>query len=318
MKKVLIMTPCYNEEATIDKFYEEVVGTIKKEKLDERYEIHLLFVSDGSTDRTNEIIKQKSTLIDVVRNHYIILSRNFWKESAILAGLNFAKKFNFDAVVMMDTDLQDDPAVLPVLFDKWEEGYQHIYTKHKNRQGEPFLKKILSKLFYKIYALLTGNKNLARGARDYSLLDKRVVDAFLSFPDQDRFTKGISSWVGFKKYCVEFEHKDRSAGKTKMNYKRLFKYAFTGFNQFSTFLKLFPTMMILFSLAFITGDIVNITVNRYNLDFMTYYNDTNLRIGLLSLGIAIMFKVVVRMIYDVKKQATNRPQYLIQDCDYEE
>lgn len=313
-KKILIMTPCYNEQETINKFHKTVTDIVKDMTND--YDIHILYVNDGSKDMTQIILEDLVKTSDV-RTHYITFSRNFGKEAAMLAGFEYSYNKGYDATIVMDTDLQDDPSLIKEMISKWEEGYQHIYTKHKNRKGESFLKKVFSKAFYKVYAKLTGIKNMAQGARDYSLLDKKVVEAYIKFPDVDRFTKGISTWVGFKKYCIEFDYAQRCGGKTKWSFKKLFKYAILGINQFSDFLKYIPRiLMVIFSLL-LAGDIVRVSLISNGLNFFSYFDNTNIRIDIVGLLLSVAFSGIYKVTYDTKKQATKRPIYLISRTDEE-
>lgn len=299
MKKIVIVAPSYNEEENILAFYNE---TLKH--LNDNYEYNFLFIDDGSKDKTLDLVK--SIADDRVK--YVSFSKNFGKEAALLAGLRYSLKLKADATVVMDVDLQDPPRLLDEMTKKWEEGYNFVQTKHRDRKNETFLKRFFAMSFYKIYSILTGNKNLSKGARDFSLMDKKVVEAFLRIKDKKRFTKGIANYVGFKKYMIEFDYEKRYAGKTKWSFKGLFRYALVGINQFSEILKIVPKLMIP---LFLVDLLHNLKV--LNINFLNKYVNTDARItfyGILFLIISIsLFKVL----YDVKEQTLNRPMYLVEE-----
>jgi glycosyltransferase involved in cell wall biosynthesis len=300
MKKIAIIIPCYNEEEVLSFFYEEV----KKHFLSE-YDFKLVFVDDGSRDKTLEKIKALSEKDENVK--YLSFSRNFGKEAAMFAGLEAAKKLNVDAAILIDADLQDPPSLIPEMLRYYSEGYKHIYTKHKTRKGEPFLKTIFAMMFYKTYSKLTGNQNMTRGARDFCLLDRDVIEAFLSVKDYRRFTKGIFTWVGFEKKCIEFDYVPRVAGKTKWSFKKLFHYALLGIKQFSHVYLLLPNLLIFLCLLLIAGEI--------GLGIYQQFNFLALRIEFLALLILIGIKYLMRLIYDVRDQGLNRPIYLTKDTN---
>src|SRR5690554_1645326 len=295
MKKITIIIPCFNEEDVLTIFYDELI-----ENIDMNYQYNFIFVDDGSKDNTLKIIKELNKKDNRVK--YISLSRNFGKESAMYAGLEAAKKLESDAAIIMDADLQDPPNLIPEMLKYYEEGYQHIYAKHRTRKGDPLLKSFFAKCFYRIYAFLTGDKNLAQGSRDYCLLEKNVIDAFLAIEDNDRFTKGIFSWVGFDKKCIEYDYIPRAAGKTKWSFIKLFKYALSGIRQFSHFYLLVPSVAIIITLGFLIYDIVYGILN--SISYLA------IKIDLFALLILITLRFLIRLLYDVRDQGLKRPMYL--------
>lgn len=312
MKKISIIVPCYNEEENINDYYDATTRALAVYMSPtSQVKFDFVFVNDGSKDRTLQLIRELSHNHDNVK--YISFSRNFGKEAAVFAGLEAVDKAGYDATIVMDADLQDDPNVIPKLVGLWENGYNHIYTKHTAREKEAFLKRVSAKAFYKIYSMLTGEKEMAQGARDFSLLDKKVIKAFLSFGGKNRFTKGISAYVGFKTTCVEFDYIPRNAGKTKWNYKKLFKYAFLGIDQFSKYLKIVPALSFLVFLGLLIADIVIYAINGWN-----FYTSSAFRTDLIGMVASTLIGVVVKLAYDVKGQTDGRKAYFVEESNMED
>ena len=224
MKKLSIIVPCFNEEESIPYFYDEV----KKVTNNMDIKLELIFVDDGSRDKTLEVIKSKTDDKEV---KYISFSRNFGKESAMYAGLSMASG---DYVTIMDVDLQDPPSLLPEMVRLIEEeGYDCVATKSTSRNGYSFLRKTFTKWFYDIIGKMSKTE-MVPGARDYRLMTRQMVDAVLSMKEYNRYSKGLFSFVGFKTKWIEFENKERVAGTTKWNFWKLFSYALDGIVGFST------------------------------------------------------------------------------------
>lgn len=225
MKKITVIIPCLNEEDALPIYYKEMSKIMKQMK---ETEIELLFVDDGSTDRTLSVMKDLHELDG--RCHYLSFSRNFGKEAAIYAGLQNA---NGDYVAIMDVDLQDPPALLPKMYRILEEeDYDSVATKRSTRTGEPKIRSFLSKSFYNVINRLSKTE-IVNGARDYRLMKRNMVDAVLSMSEYNRFSKGIFEWVGFRTKWLEFENHERSAGETKWSMKKLFCYSLEGITGFS-------------------------------------------------------------------------------------
>lgn len=219
MKLITLLIPAYNEEATLCKLYERVKGVTDGIP---SYDFEILFVNDGSRDKTAKIIKDLREKDKSVR--IVSLSRNFGKEAALLAGLDHALG---DAVIIMDADLQDPPELIPQLISKWEEGYDDVYAKRTSRKGETFMKKFTSKAYYRLLGWLTGT-DVQPDSGDFRLLDRRCVNALTSLREDNRATKSLFSWIGYKKIAVPFERDARIAGTTKWNYPRLISLAMHG------------------------------------------------------------------------------------------
>ena len=224
MEKISIVVPCYNEEKNINNFYEEMIKTLEKVK--ENYSYEIIFVNDGSNDQTEiEVKKVRKTDKNVI---LISFSRNFGKEAAIYAGLNNATG---DLVALIDADLQHPPVTILEMIKGINEGYDVVATKRKNRKGEPVIKSVFSKLFYKMMRMFIP---IEKDVQDFRLMKKEVVDAILSLKEYNRFSKGIFTWVGFNIKYIEIENIERKAGKTKWSFKKLFSYAIEGITSFTT------------------------------------------------------------------------------------
>ena len=222
-KLISIVVPCYNEEETVRLFYQEVQTVIQNLN----YEFEYLYVNDGSIDCTEKKVRELMLLDQRVK--LIDFSRNFGKEAAMLAGLQYAKG---DAVVIMDVDLQDPPSLLPKMIYYWEQGYDNIYTRRRNREGEPLIRSFFAQKFYQIINKIS-DVEIIDGARDYRLFSRPVVEHLLSLKESNRFSTGLFSWVGFSGVCLEFDHVERVAGTTKWSFLKLFNYAIEGITSFS-------------------------------------------------------------------------------------
>lgn len=246
MKKLTVIIPCFNEEEALPIYYREMSKVM--EEMPE-VDTELLFIDDGSTDRTLSVMKDLHILDK--RCKYLSFSRNFGKEAAIYAGLKNAVG---DYVAVMDVDLQDPPYMLPKMYKILEEeGYDSVATKRSTRTGEPRIRSFLSRSFYKFINKISKTE-IVNGARDYRLMKRNMVDAVLNMSEYNRFSKGIFEWVGFRTKWLEFENVERSAGKTKWSLKKLFFYSMEGITGFSVApLSLASIMGVLFCLlSFIT------------------------------------------------------------------
>ncbi len=227
MKPIItLVVPCYNEEATLQPFYDEItrVAGIMSDVT-----LNVLFVDDGSADNTLNEMKRLAALDSHIQ--YISFSRNFGKEAAIYAGLQRA---NGDYVAIMDVDLQDPPALLPEMYKAIvEEGYDSVATRRVDRKGEPPIRSFCARQFYKLMNKIS-QIDLVDGARDYRLMNRKFVNALLAIEEYNRFSKGIFGWVGFKTKWIEFENVERVAGETKWSFWKLFKYSLEGIVAFST------------------------------------------------------------------------------------
>ncbi len=225
--KVSIITPCYNEQSNIVPFFKEICSV--REKISGDAETELVFVDDGSSDETYQEISRLAVLNNWVK--YISFSRNFGKEAAMLAGLEAATG---DYVVLIDADLQDPPSLIPEMLKLIMTGeYDRIATKRKDRKGEPPIRSFFAKMFYRIISRISDVK-IENGARDFSMMSRRMVNAILSLKERSRFTKGIFEWAGFRTYWIAFNNHERSKGSSKWSFAKLFKYSIEGIVSFSS------------------------------------------------------------------------------------
>ena len=225
MDLISIVVPCYNEEESMPVFYREVTNVVSKMNV----ECEIIFIDDGSKDKTLDVAKQLRRKDNRVR--YISFSRNFGKEAGMLAGLKAAKG---DFVAVMDADLQDPPSLLPKMYEAvTKEGYDCAATRRTDRKGEPPIRSFFARLFYRLINKIS-DANIVDGARDFRLMKRKMVDAVLSLGEYNRFSKGIFGWVGFKTKWLEYVNVERVAGKTKWSFWKLFKYSFEGIMAFST------------------------------------------------------------------------------------
>ncbi|WP_246256859.1 glycosyltransferase family 2 protein [Pararobbsia alpina] len=219
-----LIAPAYNEQEVLPDFHRRVVAVL--DQMDVPAEI--LYVNDGSTDSTLSIMRQ--LLADDRRVSLIDLSRNFGKEIAMTAGLDHARG---DAVVVIDTDLQDPPELIPELVRLWKAGHDVVYAQRETREGESWLKKATAHCFYRVIDKLT-NVRIPRDTGDFRLLSRRAVDALRPLREQHRFMKGLFAWIGFTQIAVPYRRDERYAGKTKWNYWKLWNFALEGITSFTT------------------------------------------------------------------------------------
>lgn len=224
--KITAVVPCYNEQEALGLFYEEL-NRVTAEMRDCEFEI--LFVNDGSKDRTLELMKELAEKDGRVK--YISFSRNFGKEAAIYAGLEHASG---DLVAIMDADLQDPPRLLPEMYRAvTEEGYDSVATRRVTRKGEPPIRSFFARMFYRMMNKMCKTE-VVDGARDFRLMTRPFVDSLLSMKEYNRFSKGLFGWVGFRTKWIEFENVERVAGETKWSFWKLLLYAIDGMVAFST------------------------------------------------------------------------------------
>lgn len=224
-RTISILIPAYNEEAVLEALYTRLDALAKSMP---KYGFEFFFVDDGSSDGTMQIVRnyaEKDTRIS-----YLSLSRNFGKEIAMIAGIDHVSGA---ATVIIDADLQDPPELIPEMVRYWEEGYDDVYARRLSRKGESWLKKRTSTAFYKLLQRSTRIP-IQRDTGDFRLLDKRCVLALRQFREKQRYTKGIFSWIGFKKKEITYNRDARLAGQTKWNYIKLIDLAVDGIVSFTT------------------------------------------------------------------------------------
>ena len=226
-KKITILVPCFNEEKSLPLFYLELNSELGAVNLS-MYDWEILFVNDGSKDDTLNIIRKMRASDD--RICYVNLSRNFGKENAMLAGFDYATG---DAVIIMDADLQDPPSLIPKMIELWEEGYQDIYAKRADRGKESWFRKKCSLLFYRILDYTT-RFDILQNVGDFRLLDRRCINALKRLRENERYSKGLFCWIGYRKKEIVFNRGDRIAGKSSWSFWGLLNLAIEGITSFTT------------------------------------------------------------------------------------
>lgn len=304
--KLSIVIPVYNEEESVEIFIKEVEEKTKSLALDKTF----YFINDGSVDDTLKIIKKLAGKKKNIK--YISFSRNFGKEAALLAGLEIS---DGDFITIMDVDLQDPPEMLPKMFMKLKEGYDVVGTRRIDRVGEPPIRSFFSKLFYKIINKISKTK-IIDGARDYRLMTRQVVDSLLELQENNRFSKGLFSWVGYEVAYLEYENRERDRGQTSWSFWSLLRYSIDGFVSFSevplniaTFIGVFCFFIsIILSIFFavktlVWGDSVQ--------GFPTLVILVLMLGGLQLLASGIIGKYLAKTFVEVKK----RPNYIIKESN---
>ena len=224
-KLVTILIPAYNEESVISMLYDRLLALMNSLP---QYNFEILFVNDGSIDGTLDLIKELRE--SDKRISYLNLSRNYGKEISMIAGFDY---INGDCVINIDADLQDPPELIPTMLKYWEEGYDDVYAKRKTRKGESLLKKLTSWGYYRVLQSMT-KINIPTDTGDFRLLDRRCVEAIKQIRESQRYTKGIYSWIGYKKKEILYDRDKRAAGQTKWNYRQLTNLSIDGITSFTT------------------------------------------------------------------------------------
>ena len=309
MKKISIIIPAYNEEEALPALMERITKFADDTK---DYDFEFLFVNDGSKDRTIELIKEYREKDK--RVCYVDFARNFGKETAMKAGMDYATG---DAVVFLDADLQDPPEIITEMIKYWEEGYDDVYAQRKSRKGETWMKKFTSKMYYKVLQDLT-NVPIQKDTGDFRLLDRRCVNALKVMNESQRNSKSMFSWIGYKKKAIFYDRDPRVAGKTKWNYSKLINLAIDGITSFttsplriSTFIAI-PTFLVLF-VYFIYVVAKSFIVHQP----IQAFQATILLILFFS-GIQIMlFGIVGEYLGRIFNETKNRPLYLVNEYNGE-
>lgn len=301
-QKISLVVPMYNEADSIENFFASLIPVL--ENIAEDYEI--ICVNDGSSDNTLELIKKNNQINSRIK--VIDLSRNFGKESALTAGLHYA---NGDAVIPLDSDLQDPPELIPDLIKKWHEGYKVVQCIRADRSHDSFLKRFTAGMFYRLNQKLS-DVSIPVNVADFRLLDRQVVEALQLMPERTRFMKGIFAWLGYDVAQVSYARPPRSKGTTKWNYWKLWNFALEGIFSFSTlplriwtylgfFLAVAAALYIMFIIFRVL--ILGVDVPGYasTLVLLLFFS------GLNMIGLGILGEYVGRIFTEVKR----RPLYLI-------
>lgn len=306
-KLVALIVPCYNEHETIDSFIKACDEFLKP--LKDRYDFVTIMINDGSKDDTIDIIRSYAAKRNDIK--YVSFSHNCGKETGLTAGFKAAEALHADAAIPMDVDLQDPPSLIPEFLKYWEEGYEYIYAHMRNRKGQSFIKKTFSTAYYKVFALVANDKEIQSGDRDFALCDKKVITAFNSLRERDRFNRGVADFVGFKRKRIDYDFTPRTEGSSKFNFKRMMSYALSSFREFGHLYKLVPNSVL--ALSFI-GLIVFAILTGLNVAGWCY-------IGIICcavmIPIALMFKAVINLLYSIQEETRKRPLFFVSDTNIE-
>lgn len=303
--EITLLAPAYNEEESIDFFIEKCIPILRQTV--KQFEI--LFVDDGSSDSTWEIIRMYSRKIKEVRG--IKLSRNFGKEAAMSAGIDHCTG---RWVIPIDVDLQDPPELIPELYRKaTEEGFDVVYAYRTVRHGESFLKRFTANTFYRLIRR-TNRFRIPQDTGDFRIMNDRVVQALRSLPEKTRFMKGLFAWVGFHQTGIPYEREPRIAGTTKWNYWKLWNFAIEGFTSFTTVpLTIWTYVGVSLSfLSFIYASFLFIRTMIQGVDLPGY---ASMMVTVLFLGgiQLITLGVIGEYLARVFEESKRRPLYLIQE-----
>ena len=300
---VSLVVPVLDEEDGIELFYE----TARREILGiENYDFEIVFVDDGSTDRTLEIIRELHKKDPRVRG--IELSRNHGKELALACGLREARG---DAAIPMDVDLQDPPSLIREFLAKWEEGYDTVIGVRRRRETDTPFKRVTARLFYRFYNRICG-KHVVDNAGDFRLLDRKCIDALNSMPDRIRFTKGMYGWIGFKQATVDYERPARARGSSKWNAWKLWNFALDGITSFSS-LPLRVWSYLGGFIAFIGFAYAIVTIFKTLLWGVDVPGYASLMVVVLCLGglILLSLGIIGEYLGRIFEEAKGRPLYFI-------
>lgn len=308
--KISIIIPCYNEESSLPPFFEELNKVTESMS---NYEFELLFIDDGSSDNTLNCIKNFAKSDERVK--FISFSKNFGKEAAMYAGFC---NCTGDYAAVMDADMQDPPSLLPEMVEILEQGeYDSVATRRMTRSGEPKIRSFFANAFYKIINKISDT-NIISGARDFRLMKREMVDAIVSMCENNRFSKGIFGWIGFKTYWLPFENVKRIAGSTKWSFRKLFNYSLNGIVSFSDFPIKFSTffgiLFMLASLGTLVSGLVNLCVHEYFPAPIGILSIIFLCAGIQLIGLGIVGKYISNIYREVQK----RPQYIIAQTNKED
>lgn len=283
-KTIAIGVPCYNEEKSIPVFIDTFLKNEDIKKLEAKYKFIFIFVDDGSTDKTKEILEKTSQERDDF--YFISFDHNRGKESGLVAIYDAAISLKVDALIKMDVDLQDPPNLIPKFVEDWERGYIYIYGHSNGRKGQKFIKKFFSSGFYKVYSWVSLEWGMKDGDRDFSLMDKSILPEYAAIKGPYRFDRSIRSHLKIKSKSINYDFVDRSDGTTRWPFKRLMSYSLNAMRQFGALTKFFTR--IITEILFIVGLALIITycINK---------SKEMLLASIILFCIALLFEVILKL-----------------------
>lgn len=296
-QKLSVVVPCYNEEKSILKFYDKIKEELKG------YDLELIFVNDGSKDKTqeelNKLLKNKQFKIKIIN-----FSRNFGKESAMLAGLESVRK-DSDYISIIDADLQQNPKYLVKMYEFLDENSDIDEVACYQKKRKEGILSVFKKAFYKIINTFS-EVEFKNGVSDFRMFRRTVMEAILSMKEHNRFSKGIFSYIGFNIYYMPYEVEKRKEGKTSWNFFSLFSYALLGFKNFTniflSIIKLITSLLFLISIIFLVTKLI-VGIDKLDIIIFLILSMTSINVFVLSL--------VMSYIKLIDSDTKNRPQYII-------
>ncbi|GAB4445296.1 MAG: glycosyltransferase family 2 protein [Anaerolineae bacterium] len=300
-----IVAPCWNEEQALPELYRRVSEVM--DGIGEPWE--LVLVNDGSSDGTIEVMKQLHA--SDPRVHYVDFARNFGHQLAVTAGMNYAQG---DAVILIDSDLQDPPELIAQMIEKWKDGYKVVFAVRKERKGETWFKLFTAKLFYRLIYRIT-DVDIPLDTGDFRLMDRQVVDQMNAMREHHRFIRGMTSWVGFKQTGVYYVREERFAGETKYPLRKMVRFAITAITGFS----IFPLQLATF-MGFIIGGlsalfIMFVIIARLS-GYQAFAGQATTLVMVLFLGgiQLISLGIVGEYLGRIYDEVRNRPLYVVNEA----
>ena len=310
MKKISIIIPAYNEEESLPFLIERINKLMTS--LEDRYDLEVLFINDGSKDRTLDLIKEYRNKDN--RICYVDFARNFGKEIALKAGIDYCTG---DCAIFLDADLQDPPELIPELIKYWEEGYDDVYARRKSRKGETLLKKISSKIYYRVLQALTPVE-IQVDTGDFRLLDRRCINVLKALKENQRNSKSLFSWIGYKKKAVFYDRDPRIAGKTKWNYGKLFNLAIDGITSFTTSPLRISAFLSIPTFLMLIGYLIYVIIKCVRIQEPIQAFQATILLILFFSGIQILlFGIVGEYLGRIFNESKARPLYLVNEYNNE-
>jgi len=306
--KIRVIVPCYNEGEVVLKTYDRLTETMQEDSLVKNYEYDLLFVNDGSKDTTIDHLQNLAAYDCHVK--YLSFSRNFGKEAAMIAG--YQNSTAHDAVIMIDGDLQHPPEYIPQMVEGFIEGYDQVIAK-RNREGESFVRKNLSRFYYKLINTFVEDIQFEDGVGDFRLLSQRAVQAMTSLDEYNRFSKGLFEWIGYNTKVFTYENVTREAGESKWTFGKLLNYGIDGLISFNNK----PLRMMIYlgmftfsiSILYLIYLLINILISGINIPgYFTTIAAILLLGGIQLMSMGVVGEYIGRIYYEVK----HRPKYIVE------